>query len=279
MRGGGGGGRVRALVARDAGQARRDPLRGGRRDGATPRRARRDRGARDGQVARARRCGETDGAIALGRFMAGEGQRHVRPHDHERHARPLRLDRAAADRRRGPHHRGKHADRQRRLEGVSRAGLRKRRGAQGRRGHAAHAWLFAPSRTRPGSRPGCTQRRARPRRRGRRAARGASRGGGHQLHRLDRRRAGGSPRPRARASRGCRSSSGGRTRSWSADDADLDAASSGPRCPRSATPASAARPAAASSSSTRSTTGSGTRWWPRPVGSKWAPPTRTTMDR
>ena len=82
--------------------------------------------------------GETGGAIALGRFFAGEGQRlygrTTTSGTPDKYAMTVRQPCGVA----GLDHRREHADRQRRVEGVPGADLRQRRRAQGGGGHAWH---------------------------------------------------------------------------------------------------------------------------------------------
>ena len=80
--------------------------------------------------------GETKGAILQGQFMAGEGHATLWPHhDFGRHEQ-AGDDGASSARRRRSDHRGQHAGRQCRLEGVSGDDLRQCRGAEGFRGCA-----------------------------------------------------------------------------------------------------------------------------------------------
>ncbi len=98
--------------------------------------------------------GETDGAIELGYFIAGEGRRfYGRTIPSATPNRQARDDSTAARRGRADH-RGEHADRERGLEGLSRVALRKQRRPQGIRGHAADRARLRPARGRSRAAPG-----------------------------------------------------------------------------------------------------------------------------
>ena len=100
--------------------------------------------------------GETDGAIELGYFIAGEGRRFygrtMPSATPNRSAMTIRQPLGVA----GPDHRREHADRERRLEGLPCAPLRERGGAEGLRGRAGDGATSSPGwRRRRVSRPAC----------------------------------------------------------------------------------------------------------------------------
>ena len=117
--------------------------------------------------------GETDGAIELGYFIAGEGRRFygktMPSATPNRQAMTIRQPLGVA----GPDHRREHADRERRVEGLPRAALRERGGAEGLRGRARDRDSRSRgSRPRPACRPAsATSSTASARRRGSRSSR------------------------------------------------------------------------------------------------------------
>ena len=133
--------------------------------------------------------GETDGAIELGYFVAGEGRRfygRTMPSAvPNRQAMTVRQPLGVA----GSDHRREHADRERRLEGLPRAPLRERRRPEGVGGHARDRARLRPARRRGGSAARGAERRPGLRGGGRAAARRGSARRGRLLHRLDRGRA------------------------------------------------------------------------------------------
>ena len=128
--------------------------------------------------------GETDAAIEMGFFVAGEGRRFYGQTTTSAVPNKTGAGRAPAARRRRPDHRRQHADRQRGVEGLSGAAVRQRRGAEGGRGHAALGVGVRRARARGRRARGRLLDDSRLRRTGRRAARRASRRRRGELHRL-----------------------------------------------------------------------------------------------
>src|SRR5581483_1976077 len=168
---------------------------------ARPRRRRGRRLGRDRQVAegRARRDRRRDRARLLHRRR---GAALLRPDDAERGAEPAGDDPSAAARGRRADHRGEHADRERRLEGLPRAALRERRRAEGVRGRSADGCGVRPDRRRSGASARSAERAAGVRRGGGAAARRGPPSRRRLLHRLDRRRPADRPGRRRAAGEG-----------------------------------------------------------------------------
>ena len=177
---------IAALVARETGKSKKDAL------------------------------GETDAAIEMGFFVAGEGRRFYGQTTTSAVPNKSAHGRAPAARRRRPDHRGQHADRQRGVEGVSGAAVRQRGDSEGRRGHAALGVGVRRARARGRRARRRLHDASRLRRRGRRAARRASRTSRSSASPARARSAAGLPRPRAGAWPRSASSSAARTRSSSA---------------------------------------------------------------
>ncbi len=125
-----------AWAATTVGEARRHPAADRAADARASRRDRRAGRARDRQVDRRTRSAKP---TRRSRWASSSPARAplLRPDDHQRRAEQAAMVRAPAARRRRPDHRRQHADRQRRLEGVSGAALRQRRDPEGVRRHAA----------------------------------------------------------------------------------------------------------------------------------------------
>ena len=201
--------------------------------------------------------GEIGAAIEMGYFVAGEGRRFYGRTTTSAIPQPQAMTVRQPLGVAGADHRRQHADRQRRLEGVSRAPVRQRGGAEAARGHAARRARRSPGwRSEAGLPAGVLNVvQGSARRRARRSWKhpsvavvsftGSTAVG--PLDRAGRGRAAGEGVPRAR-----RQESAGRLRRRR----PRGRGARPPCCPRSPTPASAARPAAASSCSTRSTTSS-----------------------
>ena len=81
-------------------------------------------------------AGETVRSYSAGTVFRRRGSADVRPNHDERCRRPSGHDHPSADRRGRPHRAGQYAHRQRRLESLSRACVRKHGGAQVRGRHA-----------------------------------------------------------------------------------------------------------------------------------------------
>ena len=163
------------------------------------------------------RAGEIDGAIELGYFIAGEGRRFYGRTMPSAVAEPPGDDDPPAARRRRADHRREHADRERRLEGLSGAPLRQRRRAEGVRGHARDAGALRAARARrPACRRACSTSSTASARRPGQPLVEDPRVAVVSLHRLDRGRPADRARRPASGSPRSASSSAARTRSSSA---------------------------------------------------------------
>ena len=107
--------------------------------------------------------GETDAAVEMGFFVAGEGRRLVRAHDHVGDAESHGHGDTAPRRRRRPDRLVQHAAAELRLEGVSRGVLRQRGSAEAVGAHARVGSVVRRAVQRAAS-AGCAQRRPRSRR-------------------------------------------------------------------------------------------------------------------